>query len=286
MGNQLLSLAGSCPGRIYDDISVFVGSILSEKPELSCALCSMEVMDFKLKWSKVSAGFWESPFGPLVVVSLAVGFVEFQGFPSFLNCTWRDRSKCFMLVLNISQVRGQNPLLVWGQGCRPGCHNFSCLFHQSKLSKNNHFGSFQGFGDGWRLHTRTVFLRLTLFWSKQGDLRCFALHPPPPPPPLGGLQQVASLVRIYGQVLLVQCKQTKFYGANTERSWTLRFDCTMTEKHGFIYPVVPVRCLQEFHFFFPGTLTPWRHEKQSHPFIYSPLNLYIWCYREILRNQS
>lgn len=34
-----------------------------------------------------------------------------------------------------------------------------------------------GFSDGWRLHTHTVFLCLTLFWSKQGDLRCFALPP-------------------------------------------------------------------------------------------------------------
>lgn len=37
---------------------------------------------------------------------------------------------------------------------------------------------------------------------------------------LNPLRQVASLVRIYSLVLLVQCKQTKFYGANTERSWS------------------------------------------------------------------
>lgn len=75
-----LSLAGSCPGCIHD-ISVFVGPSLSEKPELSCALCSMEVMDFKLRWSKVSVGLWESPFGLLVFVILAVGLVQFPGFP-------------------------------------------------------------------------------------------------------------------------------------------------------------------------------------------------------------
>lgn len=75
-----LSLAGSCLGCIHD-ISVFVGPSLSEKPELSCALCSMEVMDFKLRWSKVSVGLWESPFGLLVFVILAVGLAQFPGFP-------------------------------------------------------------------------------------------------------------------------------------------------------------------------------------------------------------
>lgn len=79
------------------------------------------------------------------------------------------------------------------------------------------------------LTSLSIFLSLGLFYYKQGDLRCFALHPL-----LWGLnplQQVASLIRIYGSVLLVQCKQTKFYGANTERSWSLQFDCTMTGKH-------------------------------------------------------
>lgn len=93
------------------------------------------------------------------------------------------------------------------------------------------------------------------------------------PPPLGGLQQVASLVRIYGQVLLVQCKQTKFYGANTERSWTLRFDCTMTEKHGFIYPVVPVRCLQEFQQF--NSMTSWKTIISNHIFVSQLLHLML-----------
>lgn len=60
-----LSLAGPCPGCILDDINVFLGFSLSVKLKLSSALCSMEVMDFKLRLSKVSVDFWESLFGLL-----------------------------------------------------------------------------------------------------------------------------------------------------------------------------------------------------------------------------
>lgn len=77
----------------------------------------------------------------------------------------------------------------------------------------------------------------------QSDLRRFTLHLA-----FVRLQQVASAIRIYSSDLLVQRKQTKFYGANTEGSRFLQFDCTMTETHGLIYTLLPVRCLWRIPF--------------------------------------
>lgn len=162
-------------------------------------------------------------------------------FPKFSELQLTGPVKVFHACIEYFPNTGPKPTSCLGSGLQAWLSQFLVFIWSVKVIKKI---TIWGFSDGWSLHTHTVFLCLTLFWSKQGDLRCLALHPP-----LGGLQQVASLVRIYGQVLLVQCKQTKFYGANTERSWTLQFDCTMTEKHGFIYSVVPVRCLQEFQQF-------------------------------------
>lgn len=90
------------------------------------------------------------------------------------------------------------------------------------------------------------------FEPNHSDLRRFALHLA-----FVRLQQVASAIRIYSSDLLVQRKQTKFYGANTEGSRFLQFDCTMTESHGFIYPLLPVRCLWRIHSW--GVLYLWHH---------------------------
>lgn len=43
--------------------------------------------------------------------------------------------------------------------------------------------------------------------------------------------------------LLVQTKQTKVYGANTQRSWSLWFDCTLARKHDSNHPVLQIRCI-------------------------------------------
>lgn len=75
-----LSLESSCPGCIHD-ISVVVGSSLSEKPMLSCALCSMKVMDFRLRWSKSLWGFVGVPFWSLVSLVSCHPSGWLYGFP-------------------------------------------------------------------------------------------------------------------------------------------------------------------------------------------------------------
>lgn len=75
-----------CHGCLHD-ISVVVGQSLSENPALSCAPCSMEVMDFfEQRYTKVSADFWESPFYLLFHV-IAAGVAKLPKFSQVIRPT-------------------------------------------------------------------------------------------------------------------------------------------------------------------------------------------------------
>lgn len=59
-------------------------------------------------------GFLGVPFWPLVSVILALGFVQL-GFPKFSQLHSMRLVKMSHTLLNISQILGQNPLVVLGQ---------------------------------------------------------------------------------------------------------------------------------------------------------------------------
>lgn len=85
------------------------------------------------------------------------------------------------------------------------------------------------------------------------------------------LRQVATLERIYSSVLLVQCKQTKFYGANMRGHGPPRFDRPLTENCGVSFRL---ETMSEIPLFEAFQLC--RQWKQSYLSKHLPFICYIW----------
>lgn len=199
-------------------------------------------MDFKLTWSKVSVGLWESPFGLLFFI-LVTGFMQFPSSPNL--------SQLQLLLDRFPNAALQYyKKIIWHiffYFSHPWPQPTSCL------------------GQGWR-HAYLFGQRLKVMGSVVAEdciltwpsflTGCFGpnkvtsevLHCNPfCEAAAGGIPRKNLQLGSSGSMQTNRVLWSKYCGVTV----ALQFDCTRPENHGFIYFVGPVQWFQVFQQYLP-----------------------------------